>query len=203
VSSLLNLDPPFRKNKNLLRHMTVGLTDCYSGIALQAQSISSTDYKRNEDMSLLHSDTSYTDIEPIGSGAFSVVTRAHDLSGHEYAIKKVDSKYLLLALRELIFLRFMQLKTFRGGNFCKYTHVYCLLFCVSFPHDNILHVLVVSIIDAYAADDSVCLVLELCQHTLMDFITDLRSNSGDQPDEEDDDQQLSSLTFSDEVLRPM
>jgi len=182
ITSALNaLDPPFRQSVNVVKCMTVGLTDCYSVIALRAHALSSTE---SEGPSVaphpLHNKSSYRDLEQIGSGAFSMVTQSQDVTGKLYAVKKIDSKFLLIALREIIFLRFMHHKTTRSGDFF------------------------LNMVDTFACgNEGVCLVLELCQYTLMDFITDLRVPGNEANDMEGDPQQLSSLQFGDEVVRPV
>jgi hypothetical protein len=114
VACLKQLDPPFRQRKNALKCLTVGLTDCYSSIALQSNASTET-----SSLVSYAQESSYVDDAQIGSGAFAVVTRSYNSSGQVFAIKKVDSKFMLLALREVIFLRFMQQKTTRGGDFCE------------------------------------------------------------------------------------
>jgi hypothetical protein len=120
---LIALDPPIRKNKNLVRYLTVGLTDCYSSIAHQpTTSVAGTLCEQGSSSNALcvrQDDNSYIDDAQIGSGSFSVVTRSHDWSGQVFAVKRVLGRFLLLALREVIFLRHLQQRTLRGGHFCE------------------------------------------------------------------------------------
>jgi hypothetical protein len=61
----------------------------------------------------------------------------------------------------------------------------------------------VNLADAYLRDDSVCLVLDLCRHTLMHFMTDLRGKGGGRDaDEEEEEEGMSGLMFADDVVRP-
>ena len=126
ASCLSALDPPCRKRRNVLNCLTVGLTDCYSFIAMQSNPeahvspVSNANTVSSSPPHVRSEDTSYVDDAQIGAGAFSVVTRAYNSSGQVFAIKKVLADYLLLAYREIIFLRHLQRKTCRGGDFCKF-----------------------------------------------------------------------------------
>ena len=183
---LAELKPPIRKRKNVLKCLTIGLTDCYSNIAVQ---------KSPGEQLSCDRDDFYTKDVKLGSGAFSEVMRSYDMLGNEYAIKKIRSEYLLLAVREIIFLRCLQRKTRHGGDFCKFallmSHVNSLCFCSTFP--------VVTLVDAFMEGENVSLVLDMCQSTLLDYMTDSRNELRLSPG----GNEISVEVFSDNVVRPM
>lgn len=79
VDCLKALNPPFRFGKNALHCLTLGLTDCYSGIATRVNSHPSPTSLSEDLLSpCVHweRESSYTDVMQLGSGAFSEVSRA-------------------------------------------------------------------------------------------------------------------------------